>query len=285
MTTEEVESINISANTENHKRVWEIDALRGFLILLVALDHFLWDVAFMFSFNTPFGMSLKEFARNWHYGIGVCGEVRSVIHDPCVLLFVFISGLSSSLSRNNAKRAVKMAGFAVGFSLVTYLAQELGFGNILVSFNVIHVIALCVFVWALLDWLFSLLKNKHAKTVYVFGVLILALACIICGHYFAKYSITERLSYPQSILVQNTSLGIFSPGDRLFLLPSLGWFLLGGCFSKLLYKDRKTLFPTVNERVALPLTFCGRYCIWIYFGSQVAFVGLLTLLCDVMGML
>ena len=72
-----------------------------------------------------------------------------------------------------------------------------------------------------------------------------------------------------------------SAPDHLPFFPDFGWFLIGAFLGRFLYRERKSLFPSVNPKWVSPFTFCGRYSIWIYFGSQVVMYGLLYLLAEV----
>lgn len=271
------------------KRVWEVDALRGFLILLVTIDHFFYTAAYMpIQYATEAGEVLRAFSIEWIgvERINIFGQIRGIIYFPSIVMFVFVAGMSSSLTKSNFMRAVKMAGFSLAFTFATYVSQEgLGYKNTLVAFNIIHVITTCVFVWAFLDWIYSRIGNNHAKNAYMFGILTLAVLCIICGYYFRANQIEEPLTFFQSIFVKNTSLTKYSPADLQYLLPHLGWFLLGVCASKVLYSEKKTRFPTVNEKVFAPLTWCGRYCIFIYFGATIVYYGIFYLLCEIMKIL
>ena len=40
----------------NKRRVWEVDFLRGFLILFVVWDHFMWDVVYPYPGNYQTGL-------------------------------------------------------------------------------------------------------------------------------------------------------------------------------------------------------------------------------------
>ena len=63
---EEVTSIENDATLAPKKRIWEVDFLRGFMILFVVWDHFMWDVYYgSAGFNTPLFQWLEQVARNY----------------------------------------------------------------------------------------------------------------------------------------------------------------------------------------------------------------------------
>ncbi len=260
-----------------NKRVWEVDAIRGFLILLVTLYHLMWDLAHLARFDTPFGQALVDFAKGMMAGTNWLGAFALIVHYPCIMFFVFISGISTAFTRNHVRRAIIMSGFAIALSTATIVLQQLGsFGDTSIAFNVIHVVAVCTLVWAGVEFVLSKLP-KNGKLIFNFIMVIIAFAILYFGYYYLKNPIKTPLEFIQSIFVGNNSIGDFSPADHLTLLPALGWFILGGYSAKLLYKEKTTLFPQVNEKYFLPLTFCGKYCIWIYFGAQLVGVALVEM--------
>lgn len=48
-------------------RVWEVDLLRGILILFVVFDHVMFDIGAMFadSFSTPLGIRISDWAAGY----------------------------------------------------------------------------------------------------------------------------------------------------------------------------------------------------------------------------
>ena len=256
------------------KRVWEVDFVRGLLIWLVTFDHFLYDCAFLFRFTSEFGLALKSFAVNYYLGYNLAGDVRAVIQYGCIMLFVFIAGLSCALSKSNFKRGVKMAGFSFAFTFVTYMLENLfGFVGMTITFNVLHVIATCTLMWSLIDLIF-VKCNKTGKTILYSVVSIVSVVVIILGYHYLNNIIKTPLTPFQSIFFYNSTLFANSPGDHLNLFPALGFFMIGAMLSKVLYKERKTLFPFVNEKYLIPFTFSGKYCLFIYIGAQIFFVAL-----------
>lgn len=82
-------------------RVWEVDLLRGILILFVVFDHVMFDIGAMFadSFSTPLGIRISDWAAGYVFESSAFGRWRSVTHDFFIGSFVILSGVSVSFSK------------------------------------------------------------------------------------------------------------------------------------------------------------------------------------------
>ena len=74
-------------------------------------------------------------------------------------------------------------------------------------------------------------------------------------------------------------------GDYLAFFPDFGWFLVGAFLGRIIYRERKTVFPSVDARYVSPVTFCGRYSLWVYFISQIVMFAFIYLLHDMYNIL
>ena len=266
------------AATPKRKRIWEIDFLRGLMILFVVWDHLMFDFRQFHPYQTDFFNSVYQFAVDYQKG-----ALRALTHDVFVTLFVITSGISCSFSRSNGKRALKMVIFAVLFTAVTYGAEMLFSAKVTIYFNVIHVIALSVAFWAFIEWVWSKCNKNWQKNIFgvVMGAVIITV--LIVGH-LAKldpWTNTNPAFYIFAKHKENPIKG----ADFLPFFPDFGWFLIGAFLGRFLYREKKSLFPSVNPKWVCPFTFCGRFSIWIYFGSQVVMYGLIYLLARVAGIL
>ena len=125
-------------------RVWEVDLLRGILILFVVFDHVMFDIGAMFadSFSTPLGIRISDWAAGYVFESSAFGRWRSVTHDFFIGSFVILSGVSVSFSKNNALRGLKMSVWAVGLSVAMLFYGEITQDNsVWMNFNVLHVLA------------------------------------------------------------------------------------------------------------------------------------------------
>ena len=57
-------------------RVWEVDLLRGILILFVVFDHVMFDIGAMFadSFSTPLGIRISDWAAGYVFESSAFGR-------------------------------------------------------------------------------------------------------------------------------------------------------------------------------------------------------------------
>ena len=258
---------NVQALTQQktkQKRVWEVDFLRGFCMLFVIWDHLMFDFTFLFSFSTPLGQFVSNFAADyWNSGI------RNATHDYFVGAFVVTSGLSCVFSRNDFKKSLKVLGVGLLITLVTNgFASEMGSG-IIINFGVLHMLGMCGLIWAVL-------KSFNCPN-WLVGVL--AIGCLAVGYYFQAQNLTEYVGAIW-LFESKRALG-WSPGDFWPLLPWLGWFFAGVLVGNLVYKNKTTRLAFVNEKYVSPVTFVGRHSLLFYLASQVLGIALLFVLTEV----
>ena len=172
-------------------------------------------------------------------------------------IFIFVCGISCSLSKSNLKRGLVLLGVAAGFSLVTVgLLPAIGFEGTEVYFGILHLLAVSVLLYALTE-------KKSEKISPYAGI-------ILCAVLYAFTSgISEgRLGYgsfiniilPESLYENNylMPLGIYAP-----------WFYSADYFP---------VFPNIFIFISGALT--GRICVekgfpeWLY-PKRIPFLGLL----------
>lgn len=277
LTAEQVEAeINELAVTPKRERIWEVDFVRGLMILFVVWDHFMWDVYYGFehNYNTALFQWLCDLGYKYYHG-----ALRNVTHDVFVTMFVLTSGVSCSFSRSNGKRAIKMCAFAILFSVVTYIISLLIHDELTMYFNVIHVVALSVLLYTAIDWVWGKLTKNWQKNI--FGVIFFAITmtALVLGH-CAKYMNVNwtNVIFGESEWRSAVITKFEGGGDYLSFLPDFGWFLVGVVLGKAIYRERKSIFPSVNPKYVSPVTFCGRYSLWVYFISQIVMYGVIYLL-------
>ena len=271
-------TVNELAATKKRERIWEVDFVRGLMILFVVWDHFMWDVRYAAggSYNTGLFQWLYALSGNYY-----TGSLRAVTHDVFVTMFVFTSGISCSFSKSNIMRALKMCAFAILFTLVTDVISSLMGVHLTIYFNVIHVVALSVLIFSGIEWVWSKCKKNWQNNIFGVAMFAVIMTTLVVGS-CAKYMHVNwtNLIFGESewrtAIISEISGG--HAGDYLSFLPDFGWFLVGAFLGRIIYRERKSIFPSVNPKFVCPVTFCGRYSLWVYFISQVVMYGLIYLL-------
>ncbi len=252
------------------QRVWEVDFLRGFLLLFVVLDHFMFNLWYFCStaqtavFRWLYNLSLAYYdEQTW------LGALQTATHNGFIMAFVFIAGISCAFTNSNFKRAVKMAVVALMLSAVTSALSQVVYQPLEINFNVIHVLAVCCFVWCLVEVVKQKLLPKQLKAMN--AVLIcLAVVLGVVGYYFHVNPIENG-----GVLVVIVNCGNsvnFSPADYLPLLPALSFYIAGACVGAKVYCKQQSLFGN-RPSVATPFCWLGKNSLIVYLASQVAMFG------------
>ena len=284
LTEEQIEiELDELAKTPKRERVWEVDFLRGLMILFVVWDHFMWDIKYMGSgyYSTHLFQWLYTLSDSYY-----SGYLRNVTQPVFVTMFVLTSGISCSFSRSNGKRALKMMSFAILFSAATYAISAIIKEDLTIYFNVIHVVALSVTLYAGIEWIWSRCSKNWQKNIFgviMFAVTMTALILGSCANRMGVHwtNLLFGESEWRNAVIKKFRYG----GDYLEFLPDFGWFLVGVFLGKFIYKERKTVLPSVDARYVSPVTFCGRHSLWVYFISQIvmfSFVYLLHVMCQIL---
>jgi len=240
------------------KRVHEIDFVRGFLILLVTMDHLFWALA---HYNGIwYGVTHQDFFLQIHNTFQYYwnSNAREFVRYVALFGFVFVSGISIGFSRNTYKRSAIMIVFwgvlAVGSNLLNSLIQG---NNILaIDFNIIGIIAWC-------SLIYSIFAKRSNKIMWVL---------VLLGFLIWWYLIPNlRTSHPEIV---KTYIPIFwdpiysghPQADWLPLFPYIIFFFLGVLFSRTFYSEKRSYFK--RHEFERPICFFGRHTLIIYIGWE-----------------
>lgn len=214
------------------ERIWEVDALRGFLILCMIAVHLV--------IGSRFIVRWYELPKWLEVFMGRAG-----------VLFVLLSGLSATLGRHSFRRGLIVFCCALGLELASYLAVLFGIfdDSMVIRFGVLHLLGVSMMVW-------PLFKESKPWVLAVLGIVIIAL-----GYWFETFLVEPKFLYALGLQARS-----FASGDYYPIFPQLGWFLLGGALGKWLYPEKKSLLPQVNsDRPGWRfLRLCGRNSLPIY---------------------
>ena len=225
-----------------NKRIWELDAVRGLLMILIMAYHLFYDLVFLFSLvelNTPFLQGLYRFCNNW-------------LGSP----FLFLSGLCVTIGSRPIRRGLQVIGGGLVITAVTVFLYLVGFSgkDIIIYFGVLHCLGSCMLLW-------PLFKKLPAPVLLILGIILAAAGLYI------KHRIYIGFDYlaPLGLISRN-----FASSDYFPLLPNLGYFLIGAFVGKVLYRKKVTLFPNIppSHPIVRPLSFIGRHSLLIYLLHQ-----------------
>lgn len=259
-------------------RAWELDVLRGFILLFVTLDHCLYygSMDDLLPAYTVVGFWFKWLAEAY------CDSaVRHAMQPFGLWLLAFMSGLNGAFTRSKFHRVAKFwvfcAVFMGGYALLHVLWPELVTGTFI--FNIIAVLTICFTVWWLLD-------VTHCSN-WLRGYLGAFLAVVGLTYYFMWVSgNTAYINNPVlSLLVYNDHGRALSHQNFEPLLPHLGFFLLGGVVGRYLYADKKTKCRTVYPPKALaPVLLIGKHSLAAYLVLPFLLLGILRGIAAIVGL-
>lgn len=217
------------------KRVWELDAMRGFCIWCMLIDHSLT------IFKEFGGYDIVRIYGFWF------------IKHYFGALFLVISGICVYFSHRTLKRGLVVLCCALSLTAATMWLYQSGRESelVVIRFGVLHAVGCCMLLYPLYQKLPDKLKLALGSIIVVAGYY-----CILNERVHAEWL------FP--IGLQNI---YFCSWDYYPLMPHLGWFMIGNGLGSLLYhKTPKTLIPSVNtDRLLVrSLCWCGRNSLYIY---------------------
>lgn len=167
----------------NNNRIKEIDFLRGFLILLMVMDHLFFDFGQLIYIISNFSLDqtlLSQFVKfsssylSWDFRI----NFRIFV----VMLFFFISGISFQFSKNNNKRGVILLSIGIlltlGSIIVSYILKDdfVIIASIFLTFGL--AILITNFIYFVIN---KILKNNTISSLFliIIGLLVLFILLIL----------------------------------------------------------------------------------------------------------
>ncbi|MBE7056043.1 MAG: DUF1624 domain-containing protein [Ruminococcaceae bacterium] len=220
-----------SVKTKN--RIWELDFLRGICIWGVVFVHFIFDIQVF----TNIKISTSTF-------FDITMEYGGII-------FILLSGICVTLGRKSIKRGLIVFIAGILISIVTFLLFQST--TAMVWFGILHFLGICMILSPLLkkcpQWLLP----------------ILSICSVLLGYLFETITVSVKWLFPLGLTTSN-----FGSGDYFPMFPNIGFFIIGIFLGRLLYKNKRTLFPRVNTSNILVkfFCFCGRHSLFIYLCHQ-----------------
>lgn len=220
-------------------RIVEIDGFRGIAIILMIIFHTVFDLAYFYNWPIDY---LHGF---WYYQ----GKSSAI-------LFMFVSGISSTLSRRPIVRGLSVFGAGMLITAVTYLYNPAMY----IQFGILHLLGL------------SMLLAPWMKKLSPCLLILTGTALIALGNWCLTLTSVSLWLLPLGIKPAD-----FVSLDYYPLLPWLSVILYGMAAGKLLYADKKSLLPLGGLSSNI-LSYLGRHSLLIYLIHQPILLTILFLL-------
>lgn len=286
------------------KRIWEVDLVRGIIIIGMLIDHFIGDFWMIFPmiikdfYSIEFFNVMNRFSNQyWNHPVRVGFRLLGVA------LLLVLCGISAKFSRSSLKHSLIIIGFGllldVGFAIYSKI---IGSESDYIIIGAILCIGICLLIYTLMRFIFYKIYKPAWKWISLgLAVAILTMWAFVSYNnatdrsnwwfYYNNYArcipSIERISDINSsnfwgIIFGTTYFG----SDWLGLFPYLGYMFLGGFLGEILYKENKPLIRAdINEllnRKTRGLTYFGQHTLLFYIGHQplyIAVVVIIALIC------
>lgn len=221
----------------NKNRIWEIDFLRGIALILMIYFHLIYDMGEIYGYPVDYTKGFNAFT----------GRAAGT-------LFIFLSGISSTLSRNNIKRGIKILALGLLITGATYLYNP----QMVIVFGILHFLGT------------ARLLSVPLDKVDVYPLAIGAIIIFTAGRFIGRIPVEGNGLFILGLTGSN-----FVSADYYPLIPWFGLFLFGVVIGKLIYGEKKSIFkfsPGNN-----PISFVGRRTLLIYLIHQPAIMLILEI--------
>ena len=300
--------------TQENKRVWEVDFVRGFIIIGMLIDHFIGDF-WMTTRPLHINRANDFFTNMYQFSVAYWNHpARVSVRLLGVALLLVVSGISAKFSKKSWFHALLILAFGGIMSAVFgVIAIYTGDFTMNVMMGAITCIGLCLLIYSLVRMLFYKLGiGKHFKWFALFFAV-----SILVMWGFASYLNPDRLGDYNFWFIYNNYAPVikniqtpddlrknvwkaliglnYFGADWLPLFPYLGYMFLGGFIGETLYKNKESFlrfFKSKGERslnarfnhATRGVTFFGKKSMWFYLLHQPVFIVIIVLIALIMGL-
>ena len=234
----------------NNNRIKEIDFLRGFLILLMIMDHLFFDFGQLIYIISNFSLDqslLSQFVKfsssylSWDFRI----NFRIFV----VMLFFFISGISFQFSKNNNKRGVILLSIGILLTLGSIIVSYILKNDFVIIASIFLTFGLAILITNFIYFVINkILKNNTISSLFLIIIGLLGAIYFIDFTFNVNVPIINKIE--SFIDLIDVILGYKQYGfDDIPLLINLTAMLIGFGIGKLVYPNRKSLFSYFNKKI------------------------------------
>lgn len=195
--------MNKSLSKDKSKRVWEIDLVRGIMLIIMIVLHALYDIE-------------NFYGKTINYSDGAIMFIKLA---PAI--FILVSGISINFSRNSFKRGLIVMAGAMAVTLFSYIFSP----DYLIVFGILHFFGTCMLISPLL------------KKMPTAGLIILSIAIGLTVFLIPYIKVDNN--YLFMLGIYNDS---FASADYFPLFPWSCFFVFGIALGRILYKEKKSVF-------------------------------------------
>jgi uncharacterized membrane protein len=226
-------------------RFWEVDFLRGTAIIFMITFHIFFDLGYNGIFP-----SVSENAQ-----VSIIGKIAFI-------MFLFITGISLSLSHSRAVskgekpkfiKYLKRGLYIFGYGIIITIITKLYFAEGFIIFGILHLIGVSIIIS------YPLMRFTGLNIILGFFVLISGFIISVVN-----------LPFPW-LLWLGLKPENFYTLDYFPIFPYYGLILLGIASGNYFYKTykRKFFLPDLSKNLLVTtLTFLGRHSLFIYLVHQ-----------------
>ncbi len=231
------------------KRFWEIDALRGFAVLLMLVFNYYFTLRFLDVYTVNAGWEYW-----WLFPRIIAG------------MFIFLVGASLAISygrKRNYKHFLKRGAWIFSLGMLATLATWLYIGQGFIVFGILHLIGLSI--------IMALIFFRFNKWNLIIGLIIFIFGFYINSLHSENYWLLWLGFIPSD----------FYSIDYFPILPWFGLLLIGFAVGNSLYSKSKRMFKINDFSEKMPikqLTFLGRHSLLIYVVHQPMLIGIVMLI-------
>lgn len=241
------------------RRAFEVDVLRGICIWLTICHHFMYDVRYIFNYD-----ACRFFESRFFQG---------VVH-PLLLIGLFIaSGLSINFSKNNFKRAKKLALIALGLTSFSVIFSVASGGQYYIIWQILHSLATCIALAAFVK--FKVKSIKIQQLIYLALALTMTFVLPVFIRYYHLDQLAPSWLLPLGMGYRRPEIPIML--DYIPLIPLGGFFFLGAALAHVFYPEGKVERRFFQSNFWLPLRFTGEYSLYFYAIHQPILIFLIWL--------